>query len=227
MGWSLEELVRRVAQALAAGSVRSPSGRVTQLPDRRVIRWYATIGLVDRPLSSQGRAARYGPRHLLQLVAIKRRQAEGQALADIQVELAGATDATLQRIAQVRPPLLDPTVSAVDRPAEAHTEAVDPTPLIARTGDAVDLRPDSLDLRPQPVERSRMPAARVERRFWGRSDPVTLNLDDYVHGTPLGGALLLLPVPPGPDDVLAIRAAAQPLLDLLVHRGLVPGGSPA
>src|SRR6516165_8067749 len=99
MTWSAEELVRRVAQALA--DLHSPNGRVTPVPDRRVIRWYATIGLVDRPLSSQGRTARYGPRHLLQIVAVKRRQAQGRALADIQAELAGATDTMLARIANV------------------------------------------------------------------------------------------------------------------------------
>src|SRR5262245_16297548 len=105
-GWVVEELVQRVAQALADGDVSSPNGRVTPLPDRRMIRWYATIGLVDRPLASQGRTARYGPRHLLQLVAIKRRQAHGYSLADIQVELAGATYATLSRLAQVPQELL-------------------------------------------------------------------------------------------------------------------------
>src|SRR5215813_8139736 len=106
-GWSLEELVRRATEALVAGGVRSPNGRVTPVPDRRLIRWYATIGLVDRPLASQGRTARYGPRHLLQLVAIKRLQARGLALAEIQAQLAGATNAMLTRIANVTARLLD------------------------------------------------------------------------------------------------------------------------
>jgi len=43
----------------------------------------------------------YGPRHLLQLVAIKRLQARGLSLVAIQAELAGATDAQLARVAQV------------------------------------------------------------------------------------------------------------------------------
>jgi DNA-binding transcriptional MerR regulator len=97
----LGELVQRVASVLAAGDVRAPNGRVTGLPDGRVIRWYTTIGLVDRPAGMRGRTALYGRRHLLQLVAVKRRQAEGLALAEIQAELAGATDATLHRIAGI------------------------------------------------------------------------------------------------------------------------------
>src|SRR4029077_9416572 len=47
------------------------------------------------PRSRRGRVARYGRRHLLQLVAVKRRQAEGRSLAEIQAELAGATDDAL------------------------------------------------------------------------------------------------------------------------------------
>jgi len=94
-------LVFLLLPALAAGDVRAPNGRVTPLPDVRVVRWYATIGLVDRPLGMRGRTALYGPRHLYQLVAVKRRQAQGHTLADIQAELTGATDAVLMRIADM------------------------------------------------------------------------------------------------------------------------------
>jgi hypothetical protein len=43
-------------------------------------------------------------------------------------------------------------------------------------------------------------------------------------GVPLdGGAVLLLPAAPDPDDVAAHRAAAAPLIDLLTARGLLAG----
>jgi len=96
--WTIDELAQQATEALA-DAVHAPNGRVTAVPDRRLIRWYATIGLLDRPLRTRGRVARYGERHLLQLVAVKRRQAEGRSLAEIQAELAGATDATLRRAA--------------------------------------------------------------------------------------------------------------------------------
>ncbi len=99
--WTLDQLTEQVEAALAVGYSGAPSGRVRSVPDRRAIRWYTTIGLVDRPASMRGRTALYDERHLLQLVAIKRRQAEGRTLAEIQTELAGATDATLRAIAQL------------------------------------------------------------------------------------------------------------------------------
>ena len=77
------------------------NGRVRDVPNERLVRWYVTVGLVDPPLSRRGRVARYGRRHLLQLVAVKRRQAEGRSLAEIQAELAGATDEALAAAARV------------------------------------------------------------------------------------------------------------------------------
>jgi hypothetical protein len=104
--WTLDELAARAHAALAAAArtgdyAGAPNGRVRGIPDRRAIRWYATVGLLDRPAGMRGRTALYGPRHLLQLVAIKRRQAQGRSLAEIQAELVGATDATLGAVAEV------------------------------------------------------------------------------------------------------------------------------
>lgn len=103
-GWTLEELTRRAALALsgevpAGDRAGVAGGRPRELPDRRAIRWYASIGLVDRPIGGRGRGARYGVRHLSQLVALKRLQAQGWSLADIQGRLAGADDATLLALA--------------------------------------------------------------------------------------------------------------------------------
>jgi MerR HTH family regulatory protein len=99
--WTLDELTERVGAALSVGYDGQPSGRVRDLPDQRAIRWYTTIGLVDRPAAMRGRTAMYGSRHLLQLVAIKRLQARGRSLVAIQAELAGATDTQLARVAQL------------------------------------------------------------------------------------------------------------------------------
>lgn len=109
----MEQLVERVSAALAAEYPGAPNGRVREVPDRRSIRWYTTIGLVDRPLGTRGRTVLYGPRHLLQLVAIKRRQAAGRTLAEIQAELAGASEETLAAVARVPDRLLDTDGPAV------------------------------------------------------------------------------------------------------------------
>ena len=102
--WTLDELAERVDDALAVDYPGQPSGRVRDVPDRRAIRWYTTIGLIDRPVAHRGRTALYGPRHLLQLVAVKRLQAKGLPLVAIQQELAGATDTELGRVARLPAP---------------------------------------------------------------------------------------------------------------------------
>ncbi len=119
--WTIDELVDRVRAALAAEYPGAPNGRVRDVPDRRAIRWYTTTGLVDRPAAMRGRTALYGPRHLLQLVALKRRQATGRSLAEIQAELAGATDHTLLDIARVPPGFV-----TVDEGALRHAQAPGP-----------------------------------------------------------------------------------------------------
>ena len=199
--WTLDELVRRVAHSLADPAYPgAPNGRVRDLPDRRVVRWYTTTGLVDRP-AMQGRTALYNARHLLQIVAVKRRQAEGRSLAEIQAELAGATDETLRRVAAVPDQLItgEPT-----RPEEAPMPA-----------------------RPSPRRRfwADPPAAAkpVASSNCDGDDTVT----KLAAVTLPGGALLLLPARPDhsgrpdEDDVDAIHAAARPLLELLAERGLL------
>jgi DNA-binding transcriptional MerR regulator len=121
--WTLDELAERVDMALAVDYHGQPSGRVRAVPDRRAIRWYTTIGLIDRPVAHRGRTALYGPRHLLQLVAVKRLQAKGLPLVAIQQELAGATDSQLARVARLpsdaRPTVLPGPVPAVVAPRVA------------------------------------------------------------------------------------------------------------
>jgi DNA-binding transcriptional MerR regulator len=99
--WTLDELCYRVAQALAVDYPVQASGRVRDVPDRRTIRYYTTLGLIDRPAAMRGRTALYGLRHLLQLVAVKRLQAEGLSLAEVQARLVGRTDAALQGLARM------------------------------------------------------------------------------------------------------------------------------
>jgi MerR HTH family regulatory protein len=115
--WTIDELSAGVAEALAADYPGQSNGRVRDVPDRRTIRWYTTIGLLDRPAAMRGRTALYGRRHLLQLVAIKRLQAAGHTLAAVQRELVGATGATLADIARLP--------GASDAPA-ATAEAAEP-----------------------------------------------------------------------------------------------------
>src|SRR5882757_9210130 len=99
--WTIDELSALVAEALVVDYPGPPNGRARVVPDQRTIRWYTTIGLLDRPTAMRGRTALYDRRHLLQLVAIKRLQADGHTLADVQQRLVGATDSTLTHIARL------------------------------------------------------------------------------------------------------------------------------
>jgi hypothetical protein len=86
---TLPELAARVAAALDALGLAAPGdARVRAAPDERTIRYYTTLGLLDRPLALRGRTALYGPKHVAQLVAVKRLQAEGHSLAAVQRQLA-------------------------------------------------------------------------------------------------------------------------------------------
>jgi DNA-binding transcriptional MerR regulator len=106
--WTIDQLSAVVAEALVVDYPGPPSGRIREVPDRRTIRWYTTIGLLDRPAAMRGRTALYDRRHVLQLVAIKRLQADGHTLADVQRQLVGATDTTLKRIARLPDALPNP-----------------------------------------------------------------------------------------------------------------------
>jgi DNA-binding transcriptional MerR regulator len=121
--WTLAELADRVADALSSGYGGQQSRRVTDVPDTRAIRYYTTLGLLDRPAEMRGRTALYGPRHLWQLVAIKRLQADGRSLATIQHELAAASDGTLRRIADIPDPGFWRQIPAATAPRPAPPAA--------------------------------------------------------------------------------------------------------
>jgi DNA-binding transcriptional MerR regulator len=99
--WTIEELAAQVALALSVDYEGPGDGRAREVPDLRTIRYYTTLGLIDRPAALRGRTALYGQRHLLQLVAIKRLQAKGLTLAQLQEHLLGLSQAELAAVARV------------------------------------------------------------------------------------------------------------------------------
>jgi hypothetical protein len=208
--WTLTELAALAAQALADAQVRAANGRVTGMPDGRLIRWYTTIGLLDRPEIGAGRVARYGTRHLLQLVAIKKLQAEGFPLAEIQQRLAGATDEQLREAAEL-PQEFSP---AVPLSAADDADAPVPSPAGQRAGRFWLERP--------------LAAADLDGRRGHGSGRTAIRLDSggdtvtRVYGVRISGLTLLLSAEPTPTDLPAIEKAARPLLDVLATRGLIP-----
>jgi len=215
------------AGARAVSGPARVNGRVRDVPNERLIRWYVTVGLVDPPLSRRGRVARYGRRHLLQLVAVKRRQAEGRSLAEIQAELAGATDETLAEVAHV-PDARPAPEAPLGAPARFWARRLE-APDADRPGQPV---PVAAEQRGQPGpgaagavtgERAGPPAP-VGYADQGAASP----LAGLVHGVRLApGVTLLLEGAehePSPDDVIEIANAAEPLLRELASRRLRASG---
>jgi hypothetical protein len=244
-GWTLDELSERVAAALAVDYAGVGNGRVRDVPDRRTIRWYTTIGLVDRPAEMRGRVALYGRRHLSQLVAIKRLQAQGLSLASIQRELVGATPETVERVARLPsdagaagPGNTDGASTAPARrrfwtavPDDAPTTAGSAFPLATSTAGPVDAAGAHAAGAPatgvadagQPAADAAA-AAQVAASPGAEAGAAVAPVAALIPAVELAAGVTLLlpasPAVPGREHLAAIRAAADPLLDLLHQLGL-------
>ena len=99
--WTLDELAAEAQRLLQRHGLlgAQPDARVSAAPDARTVRYYTTLGLLDRP-GFQGREARYGRRHLVQLVAIKALQAQGLSLSNVQQRLYGRSERELAAFAE-------------------------------------------------------------------------------------------------------------------------------
>lgn len=103
-GWSLDELVAAanalLPQFLPALEQRPGSaGKVREEVNARLIRHYAGQGLLDEN-TREGREARYGFRHLLQFLLVRRFLIEGYPAAVIANLIAGKTDGELRALLQ-------------------------------------------------------------------------------------------------------------------------------
>ena len=117
--WNARGLAAHVTALVDAAGMRPTNASARAAPSARSVRFYVANGLLDRP-EGTGTAATYGYRHLLQLLAIKIRQREGQSLEKIKGEMKDITgDALERRIASSLAPALtsgaDTTVEREDQ----------------------------------------------------------------------------------------------------------------
>jgi DNA-binding transcriptional MerR regulator len=76
--------------------IRPTNASARAAPSARSVRFYVANGLLDRP-EGAGTSATYNYRHLLQLLAIKIRQREGQTLEAIKREMREVSGDSLER----------------------------------------------------------------------------------------------------------------------------------
>lgn len=92
-------LAEAAARILAgSGAARQGRGTVTELPDERTVRYYLAEGLVPPAEEKQGTASVFGYRHLLQLLVVKKLQAEGLPIRAIKELATGKTERQLEKL---------------------------------------------------------------------------------------------------------------------------------
>lgn len=117
--WNARGLAAHVTALVDAAGIRPTNASARAIPSARAVRFYVATGLVDHP-EGRGTAATYHYRHMLQLLAIKIRQREGQTLDGIRGEMKDLTGDLLEkRVAQSLAPALG---SAADQSVMTHSD---------------------------------------------------------------------------------------------------------
>ena len=93
------ELAQEAARILAeSGVAQQARGTVTELPDERTVRYYLAEGLIPPAEEKQGTASVFGYRHLLQLLVVKKLQAEHLPIRAIKDLVTGKTERQLEKL---------------------------------------------------------------------------------------------------------------------------------
>lgn len=163
--WNARGLASHATALVDAAGMRPTNTSARATPSARAVRFYVANGLLDHP-EGKGTAATYHYKHLLQLLAIKIRQREGQRLEVIKDELAGMQGDQLEkRVAAA----LAPALGNGFAPATPNAEEVGPaTWRRIAVGDGIELhvREDS----PAARESALMALREAVRAAVGRED---------------------------------------------------------
>ena len=94
----LLEFARAGEQILAEMGFEQARGTVTSVPDERTIRYYMAEGLIQTPGEKQGTASLFGYLNLLQLLTVKKLQAEHLPIRKIRELVAGKSEQELEML---------------------------------------------------------------------------------------------------------------------------------
>ena len=96
------ELADQAANLIDQLVPRQERGSVSEVPDERMVRYYASEGLITAPEGRQGSAAVYGYTHLLQLLVVKKLQADHLSIKNIRELVEGKADRELEQLLNLR-----------------------------------------------------------------------------------------------------------------------------
>ena len=94
----LPEFAQAGGRIIAELEWEQQRGTVTSVPDERTIRYYLAEGLVQTPDEKQGTASVFGYLNLLQLLTVKKMQAEHLPIRKIRELVAGKTEQELETL---------------------------------------------------------------------------------------------------------------------------------
>ena len=94
----LLEFARAGEQILAEMGLEQARGTVTNVPDERTIRYYMAEGLIQTPGEKQGTASLFSYLNLLQLLTVKKLQAEHLPIRKIRELVAGKSEPELEML---------------------------------------------------------------------------------------------------------------------------------
>ena len=94
----LLEFARAGEQILAEMGLEQARGTVTSVPDERTIRYYMAEGLIQTPGERQGTASLFSYLNLLQLLTVKKLQAEHFPIRKIRELVSGKSEQELEML---------------------------------------------------------------------------------------------------------------------------------
>jgi DNA-binding transcriptional MerR regulator len=100
----LPEFALAGERILAQLDLEQERGTVTSVPDERTIRYYLAEGLIETPEERQGTASVFGYMNLLQLVAVKKLQAEHLPIRKIRELVSGRSEQELEALLGISSP---------------------------------------------------------------------------------------------------------------------------
>ena len=95
------QLADEAARLIPRFVPRQERGSVSEVPDERMVRYYSTEGLISPPEGKQGLSAVYGYSHLLQLLVIKRLQADHLPNRKIKEVVEGKGERELEQLLDI------------------------------------------------------------------------------------------------------------------------------